>query len=87
MGTAANKVKDSQKYKLMTICHHVQVSERGKLDGVVFINFQIAGYASPALDLAFFLDSSTTGRLAGRFSESKAPRTELCSYCSSIYPG
>jgi len=71
MGTAANKVKDSKKYKLMTICHHdpwfnnmmFKYKDEGNVDGVVLIDFQIASYASPALDLAFFLDSSTTGEL------------------------
>ena len=69
MANAANKVKDSQDYKLMTLCHHdpwfnnmmFKYKDDGHVDKIVLIDFQIPSYASPALDISFFLSSSTTG--------------------------
>jgi len=71
MGTADMKVRDYQKYKLKTICHGdpwfnnmmFKYKDDTKLDDIVFIDFQIVGYVSPALDLAYFLAASTTGEL------------------------
>merc|ERR1711915_1169567 len=71
MGTAANKVKDSKNFKLLTLCHHdpwfnnmmFKYNDAEAPTDVVLFDFQIPSYASPALDLSFFLDSSTTGEL------------------------
>jgi len=72
MGTAAMKVKDDREYKLKTICHgdpwfnnmmFRYIPESNKPSDVVFIDFQLAGYASPATDLVYFLAASTTGEL------------------------
>jgi len=71
IGTAANKVRDDQKYKLKTICHGdpwfnnmmFKYKEERQVNSVVFIDFQITGYVSPALDLVYFMAASTTGEL------------------------
>eukprot|EP00092_Neocalanus_flemingeri_P030907 GFUD01033564.1.p1 GENE.GFUD01033564.1~~GFUD01033564.1.p1 ORF type:complete len:244 (-),score=81.37 GFUD01033564.1:57-692(-) len=73
--TAANKVRDDMKYKLKTICHGdpwfnnmmFKYKDDKQLDGVVFIDFQIAGYVSPALDLVYFMAASTTGELRRKY--------------------
>jgi len=75
MGTAAMKVRDHQKYKLKTICHGdpwfnnmmFKYKDGDKLDDILFIDFQIVGYTSPALDLVYFLGSSTTGDLRKKY--------------------
>jgi len=75
MGTADKKVRDDQKYKLKTICHGdpwfnnmmFKYKDDKQLDGVVFIDFQIVGYVSPALDLVYFLAASTTGDLRRKY--------------------
>ena len=38
-----------------------------ELDGVVFIDFQMVGYVSPALDLVYFMAASTTGDLRRKY--------------------
>jgi len=75
MANAANKVKDSQDYKLLTLCHHdpwfnnmmFKYKDDGHVDEIILIDFQIPSYASPALDISFFLSSSTTGPLRTKY--------------------
>lgn len=71
LGTLAMKVRDKQSYKLKTICHGdpwfnnmmFMYNDDGKLKDILFIDFQMMGYMSPALDLVYFLAASTTGDL------------------------
>merc|ERR1712013_649580 len=75
LGTAAMKVRDFQKYKLKTICHGdpwfnnmmFKYRKDKKLDDIIFIDFQLSGYTSPALDLVYFLAASTTGELRTKY--------------------
>jgi len=75
LGTAAMKVRDFQKYKLKTICHGdpwfnnmmFKYRDDKKLDDIIFIDFQLSGYTSPALDLVYFLAASTTGELRAKY--------------------
>ena len=41
--------------------------EDAKLNDILLIDFQIVGYVSPALDLAYFLAASTTGELRRKY--------------------
>jgi len=75
--TAAMKVRDHQKFKLKTICHGdawfnnmmFKYRDDKKLDDIIFIDFQIAGYLSPAIDLAYFLSLSTTKEIRSKYLE------------------
>jgi len=73
--TAAMKVRDIQKYKLKTICHGdpwfnnmmFTYKENGKVDDILYIDFQMVCYASPVLDMSYFLSASTTGDVRSRY--------------------
>merc|ERR1712013_190706 len=73
--TAAMKVRDHQKYKLRTICHGdawfnnmmFKYDDEKKLGDIIFIDFQIPGYLSPAIDLAYFLYLSTTKEVRSKY--------------------
>merc|ERR1711892_1534686 len=69
MNNAALSVREKQQYKLQTICHSdpwfnnmmFQYGPNNTVEQAMFIDFQIASYHSPTLDLAYFMTSSTTG--------------------------
>ena len=68
MGTTANNVKESKKFKLLPLWHHdpwfnnmmLKYNKEKTDTNVVLFDFQVPGYASPGLDLSFLLDSITT---------------------------
>ena len=43
------------------------MADQKKLDDIIFIDFQIPGYLSPAIDLAYFLYLSTTKEVRSKY--------------------
>jgi hypothetical protein len=56
------------------------------VDDVLFMDFDISGYVSPALDLSYFLAASTTGDLRKTYLRNKKLK-EIMDHINAIEAG
>ena len=77
IGMAAIEMKENSEFSVETLLHGdpwfnnmmFKYNKDFIVDDVVFIDFQMMSYGSPALDLAYFLSSSVTGEFMKEYKD------------------